>query len=70
MADETFDEGTVLTDEAVNKIVEDVYSALDKGTYRVILNPHKKTDPLKLSPCQRVELLKALTAETVTCAIR
>jgi hypothetical protein len=62
MAGETLDEGTVLTDEAVNKIVEDVYSALDKGTYRVIPNPHKNTEPLKLSSCQQAELLKALSA--------
>jgi hypothetical protein len=63
MADKAFDEGTVLTDAAVNKIVEDVYSALDKGTYRVIPNPHRKTEPLKLSACQQAELLKALSAE-------
>jgi hypothetical protein len=63
MADETLDDGTILTDETVSKIVENVYAALDKGTYRVIPNPHKKTDPLKLSPHQREELLKALSAE-------
>jgi hypothetical protein len=63
MADERLDEGTILTDETVNKMVEDVYAALDKGTYRVIPNPHKKTDPLQLSPRQWAELLKALSAE-------
>jgi hypothetical protein len=61
MADEILDEGTVLTEEAVNKIVEDVYSALDKGAYRVIPNPHKNTEPLKLSTGQQAELLKALS---------
>jgi hypothetical protein len=63
MAGEMLDDGTILTDEAVNQIVEDVYDALDKGTYRVIPNPHKKTDPLKLSPRRQEELLKALSAE-------
>jgi hypothetical protein len=63
MADETLDDGTILTDKAVDQIVGDVYAALDKGTYRVIPNPHKKTDPLKLSARQRAELLKALSAE-------
>ncbi|MDR2048857.1 MAG: hypothetical protein LBP69_05330 [Treponema sp.] len=63
MAGETLDDGTILTDKAVNQIVEDVYVALDKGTYRVIPNPHKKTDPLKLSPRQQAELLRALSAE-------
>jgi hypothetical protein len=61
MADETLDDGTILTEETVNKIVEDVYSALDKGAYRVIPNPHKETEPLKLSSFQQAELLKALS---------
>jgi hypothetical protein len=60
MADKTLDEDTVLTDETVNKIVEDVYAALDKGKYRVLPNPHKRTEPLKLSPHQRTELLTAI----------
>jgi hypothetical protein len=62
---ETLDDGTLLTDEVVNTLVKDTYTALEKGAYTVIPNPHKPerssaAAPLKLSEQRRVELLRAL----------
>jgi hypothetical protein len=47
MVYETLDNGTVLTDETVDKLVADAYAALDKGAYQVIPNPHKAAAPVK-----------------------
>ena len=60
---ETLDDGTVLTDSVVDKLVADAYTALERGAYKVIPNPHKRQEPLKLSEPRRAELLKALSLE-------
>jgi hypothetical protein len=60
MSFETLDGGTLLTDEAVNKIVADAYAALEKGAYKVIPNPHKRQERGKLSTRRRAELVKAV----------
>ena len=59
---ETLDNGMILTDEAVDKLVADAYIALEKGAYKVIPNPHRKHEPIKLSKQHRAELLNALSA--------
>jgi hypothetical protein len=60
---ETLDDGTVLTDEAIDKIVSDAYAAIEAGKYRVIPNPHKKLDPIKITdPVLRSKLEKILGA--------
>jgi hypothetical protein len=69
MAYETLDDGTLLTDKAVDTLVMDAYAALDRGAYKVIPNPHKperssSAAPLKLSPRRRAELIKALSLDT------
>ena len=46
---ETLDDGTLITDDFVDKAVSDVYSALENGTYKVIPNQHKRREPLKIS---------------------
>jgi hypothetical protein len=63
---ETLDDGTLLTDEAVDKLVTGVYTAIEKGNYTVIPNPHKPerssaAAPLRLSPRLQAELLGALS---------
>ena len=60
MTYETLDDGMLLTDEAVEKLVADAYAALERGAYKVIPNPHKKKEPLILSGRRRAELVKAL----------
>ncbi|GMO48410.1 MAG: hypothetical protein Ta2G_03960 [Termitinemataceae bacterium] len=52
MAEQIFEilpDGTLLTDDMVEKIVNDVYIALDKGNFRSILNPHGKIKPQKIT---------------------
>ena len=61
MTYETLDNGMILTDEAVDKLVADAYTALEKGAYTVIPNPHKTHEPVRLSKQRREELLKALS---------
>ena len=61
MAYETLDDGTLLTDEAVDKLVTDAYGALERGGYHVIPNPHKTATPVKLSEQRRTELLTHIT---------
>ena len=61
MTYETLDDGAPLTDEAVDKLVADSYAALERGAYKVIPNPHKRQEPLKLSEARRAELLQALS---------
>ena len=63
MAVELLDDGTPLTDEAVDKLVADAYTALEKGAYKVIPNPHKQKEPVKLSERRRAELKKALSID-------
>jgi hypothetical protein len=68
MVYETLDDGTVLTDETIDKLVMDAYSALDRGAYKVIPNPHQSerssaAAPLKLSAQHRAELLNALSID-------
>jgi hypothetical protein len=64
MAHETLDDGTLITDETVDKLVADVYAALEKGAYRVISNPHKKNTPLKLSKKHQAELQHVLSMDS------
>ena len=61
MAHETLDDGTLLTDETVDKLVTDAYAALARGDYHVIPNPHKTTTPIKLSEQHRAALVTHLT---------
>jgi hypothetical protein len=61
MAYKTLDDGTVLTDKTVDKLVADAYAALEKGAYQVIPNPHKADAPVKLSEEQRTALIHALS---------
>ena len=58
---ETLNDGTVLTDSAVDKLVADAYAALERGAYRVIPNPHKRLGPVRPSEHNRAELVKALS---------
>ncbi|MDR2482966.1 MAG: hypothetical protein LBD08_04970 [Treponema sp.] len=53
MTYETLDDGVLLTDDAVEKLVADAYAALERGAYKVIPNPHKKQEPLE--PVQNLE---------------
>ena len=59
---ETLDNGAPLTDEAVDKLVADAYSALEKGAYKVVPNPHKRQEPLRLPGRRRAELVRALSS--------
>jgi hypothetical protein len=60
---ETLDDGTPITDELADKLVADVYTALERGAYKVIPNPHGKPEPRKLTnPATRAEL-KAIVEE-------
>ncbi|GHV94490.1 hypothetical protein AGMMS50293_08100 [Spirochaetia bacterium] len=60
MTDEKLDNGTLITDEVADKLVADVYAALEKGAYKIIPNPHGKTKPLQLSEQRRTALQRAL----------
>jgi hypothetical protein len=53
---ETLDDGTLLTDEAVDKLVTDVHAALERGDYHVIPNSHNTTAPINLPEQHRAEL--------------
>jgi hypothetical protein len=58
---ETLDDGTPITDELADKLIADVYTALDRGAYKVIPNPHGKRKTLKPSNLLlQTELKKAL----------
>jgi hypothetical protein len=60
---ETLNDGTPITDEVADKLVADVYTALDRGAYRVIPNPHGKPQPRKLSdPLLRAKIEEALAS--------
>jgi hypothetical protein len=60
---ETLDDGTPITNELADKLVSDVYTALESGAYRVIPNPHGKQEPRKLSdPLLRAKLQEALAS--------
>ena len=61
MVQETLDNGVIITDEAADKLVADVYAALEKGAYKVIPNPHKKNTPLKLSKRLQSALRRTLS---------
>lgn len=63
MVYEKLDDGTVLTDEAVDALVEDAYAALYRGAYRVVPNPHKAVTPVTLTDERRAELLEAVFAK-------
>jgi hypothetical protein len=56
---ETLDDGTPITEELADKLVADVYAALENGAYRVIPNPHRKTESRKLTD-RIVSIAKAL----------
>jgi hypothetical protein len=64
MARETLDDGTLITDEIADKLVADVYAALEKGAYRAVPNPHKKHVPLKLSKQYQAELQRVLSMDS------
>jgi hypothetical protein len=60
---ETLDDGTPITDELADKLVADVYTALERGAYKVIPNPHGKREPRKLvNPSVQAELKAILDA--------
>jgi hypothetical protein len=60
---ETLDDGTPITDELADKLVADVYAALENGEYKVLPNPHGKREPRKLAnPSVRAELKAILDA--------
>ncbi|MFP3043804.1 hypothetical protein LQZ19_18485 [Treponema primitia] len=64
----TLDDGTPITDEVADKLVADVYAALDRGAYRAIPNPHGQrggTKPRKLDASARSALQAALDAADV-----
>jgi hypothetical protein len=63
MTDKKLDDGTPITDEVADKLTADVYAALEKGAYKVIPNPHKKTAPLQLPEQRRAELQRALAMD-------
>ncbi|GHU82629.1 hypothetical protein FACS189468_7030 [Spirochaetia bacterium] len=50
MADEnyTLSDGTPITDEVAEKIVEEVYNAIDRGAYKVITDKVKKTPTITI----------------------
>jgi hypothetical protein len=56
-------QSTLLTEEAARRIVDDVYTALSKGAYKVVPNPHKTVKPVKLTDKRRAELIEALADE-------
>ena len=55
------DDGTLLSDEMVDKLVADAYAALERGDYHVIPNTHKTATPIQLSEQRRIELLTHIT---------
>jgi hypothetical protein len=60
---ETLDNGTPITDEVADKLVADVYAALESGAYRIIPNPHGKSKPQGLTnPLLQTELKATLDA--------
>ena len=61
MNDKALEDGTILTDSTVDKLVADAYDALERGAYKVVPNPHKRQEPLKLSEQRRAELVEALS---------
>ncbi|GHU64786.1 hypothetical protein FACS189447_02410 [Spirochaetia bacterium] len=63
MTDEKLDNGTLITDEVADSLVADVYAALEKGAYKVVPNPHRKTTPLHLSKQDRAALQRALALD-------
>jgi hypothetical protein len=56
---ETLDDGTPITEELADKLVADVYAALENGAYRVIPNPHRKAEPRKFVNSSVLHELKA-----------
>jgi hypothetical protein len=52
VADENYtqSDGTEITDEAAQKIVEEVYDAIDRGAYKVITDKFRKTQVLTIPP--------------------
>ena len=63
MADEnyTLSDGTVITDEVAEKIVEEVYDAIARGAYKVITDRVRKT-PAVTIPNEKIQkqLLKEI----------
>jgi hypothetical protein len=58
---QVLNDGTPITEKLVDKMVADVYSALEKGAYKVIPNPHGKSEPKKITnPLLRSELQEIL----------
>ncbi|GHV43692.1 hypothetical protein AGMMS49546_26040 [Spirochaetia bacterium] len=56
MADEnyTLSDGTVITDEVAEKIVEEVYDAIDRGAYKVITDKFRKS-PTVTIPSEEIQ---------------
>ncbi|GHT87388.1 hypothetical protein AGMMS49942_12390 [Spirochaetia bacterium] len=44
----TLSDGTVITDEVAEKIVEEVYDAIDRGAYKVITDKVRKTPTITI----------------------
>ena len=60
---EKLDDGTPLTEKLVEKMVSDVYSALEKGAYRPIKNPHGKIKPIKITSQKLRSKLEKIASE-------
>ncbi|GBR72612.1 hypothetical protein NO1_0118 [Candidatus Termititenax aidoneus] len=60
---ETLDDGTPLTEKLVEKMVSDVYSALEKGAYRPIKNPHGKIKPIRITNQKLRSRLEKIASE-------
>jgi hypothetical protein len=56
VADEnyTLSDGTVITDEVAEKIVEEVYDAIDRGAYKVITDKFRKS-PAVTIPNEKIQ---------------
>jgi hypothetical protein len=50
----TLSDGTVITDEVAEKIVEEVYDAIDRGAYKVITDKFRKS-PIVTIPNEEIQ---------------
>jgi hypothetical protein len=73
MADKDYmlSDGTVITEKVAERIVQDVYDAVDRGDYKVITDTTKKTPPITIPSKEiRKQLLTEIEKASATEAPR
>jgi hypothetical protein len=63
---ETLDDGSLLTDERGSRLVADAYTALERGAYKIIPNPHKAERSSASAPL-RLCLYRWMNTTPKTC---